>query len=454
MIVQLPVTTEVLDRNADLCPSGKAEDNKIIIEFDTRKRDYHKIFKLKRGVKIYWINERAFDVQELSGFAWPIIYRITTADGYYLNEQGQRVYFTPEVAGLSTQRKVSDVVMRLGVFLCIIVGLGARQASWLMRALFQVTVSKSAIDRWVDEVGASLPSEEEMIKLLDKEKPITQGHFDELFPLGTDKCLVVLKDEHGRIVAAQEVAHRDEEHVKPFLERMKGLGLDLAAFYIDHWQAYANAIQAVYPEADIQLDYFHILQNIWRKVWDEFRTHRRDLKERGEAAQTKWYAEKLKRLAAELWKNRYLFFKSDENLTAKEKQTVQEVLRTQPEMSFLRGFLHKVWAIFEGSTTEAEAQAKLAELKQYAAHHENDGYTKSIAFLDDNFKNMTTFLRVPGVQRNSLAESGMRVLRRLERNHDGFRSEKGQQNALKIYQAVMYLDWSIHNPPNLATSSG
>ncbi len=107
--------------------------------------------------------------------------RITTADGYYLNEQGQRVYFTPEVAGLSTQRKVSDVVMRLGVFLCVIVGLGARQASWLMQALFQAPVSKSAIDRWVDEVGASLPSEEEIIK---KEKPIMQGHFDELFPLG------------------------------------------------------------------------------------------------------------------------------------------------------------------------------------------------------------------------------------------------------------------------------
>ena len=72
------------------------------------------------------------------------------------------------------------------------------------------------------------------------------------------------------------------------------------------------------------------------------------------------------------------------------------------------------------------AQAKLAELKRYAAHHEKDGYTKSISFLEDNFKNMTTFLRVPGVQRNSLAETGMRVLRRLERNHDGFRSEKGR----------------------------
>jgi hypothetical protein len=35
-----------------------------------------------------------------------------------------------------------------------------------------------------------------------------------------------------------------------------------------------------------------------------------------------------------------------------------------------------------------------------------------IAFLEDNFKNMTTFLRMPSVQRNSLAETGMRVLRR------------------------------------------
>jgi Transposase len=454
MIIQVPVTTEVLDKNEDLSPSGKAQENKIIIEFDTRKRDYHKMFKLKGSVKIQWINQRTFDVQELSGFAWPIIYRVTTADGYYSDAQGQRIYFTPQIAGLSTVRKVSDVVLRLGVFLCVIAGLGTRQTVWLMEVLFQVTVSKSALDRWVDEVADCLPSGDEIVKLLHKEKPITQGHFDEIFPLGTNACILVLKDEHGRIVAAQEVEKRDEEHVKPFLQRLQRLGLNLTTFYIDHCQAYVNAIGVVYPQANIQFDYFHILQNIWRKVWGEFRTHRRDLKERGEAAQTKYYSEKLKRLAAELWKNRYIFFKSDENLTEKEKGIMREVLRTQPEMSFLRGFLHKVWAIFEGPTTEAEAQAKLVELKQYTAHHSEDGYTKSISFLDDNFKNMTTFLRVPGVQRNSLAETGMRVLRRLERNHDGFRSDKARQNALKIHQAVVYLGWSIHNPPNLAPSSG
>lgn len=433
MFIQVPVTTEVIEKNADLHPTGKAENNQIIIELDTRKRDYHKLFHLKRNVEIHWINERTFDVQELSGFPWAIVYRITTADGYYYKEPGRRICFTPVIDSLSTKRKVSDVVLRLSVFLCIIAGLGARQASWLMKVLFQITISKSSIDRWVDEVADTLPSEEEMVKLLHRQKPITDGHFDELFPLGTQSCVVVLKDERSRIVAMREVEKRDEEHVKPFLEWLKGIGLDLKTFYIDHWQAYANAIKAVYPQANIQLDYFHILQNIWRKVWGEFRTHRRDLKERGEAAQTQWYSEKLKDLAAKLWKNRYTFFKSEENLTPKEKETMQEVLQTQPKMSFLRGFLHKVWAIFEGPTTEAEAQVKLDELKQYVAHNENDGYTKSISFLEDNFKNMTTFLRVPGVQRNSLAETGMRVLRRLERNHDGFRSDKGRQNALKIY---------------------
>ena len=91
MIIQLPVTTEALEKNADLRPSGKAEDNQIIVEFETRKRDSHKMFQLQRSVNIHWSNERAFEAQELSGFAWPIIYRITTAAGYSLKEQGQRV---------------------------------------------------------------------------------------------------------------------------------------------------------------------------------------------------------------------------------------------------------------------------------------------------------------------------------------------------------------------------
>jgi hypothetical protein len=137
-----------------------------------------------------------------------------------------------------------------------------------------------------------------------------------------------------------------------------------------HPSGKADAIKAVYPNAQLQLDYFHILQNIWRKVMDKFRRHRRNLKERGEAAQTAWYAEKLIRMAAELWKHRYIFFKSDKNLADKEIEIMQKVLNTQPEVRFLGGFLKKVWAIFDGPTTEVEAELKLLELRQYAQFHE------------------------------------------------------------------------------------
>src|SRR3989442_512563 len=311
MYISIPVTTEVIEKNQDICKEGRYENGQIIIEIDTRRRDYKRLFEWPRGTSIEWMNERTFDVQELSSFSWPIVYRITTADGYYARD-GERVYFTPEIAGLSPQRQVTDVAVRLAVFLSIIAGLGCRKAAWLMAVLFGVVTSKSAVARWIEEIADSLPSADAMVKLLNQQKAITEGHLDEIYPKGTEAVVLVLKDEHGRIVTAQEVEQRDEEHVKPFLQRLQRLGLELTTFYIDHCQAYVNAISAVYPQAHIQFDYFHILQNIWRKVWGEFRTHRRDLKARGEAAQTKWYSAKLKRLAAELWKHRYIFSTSDE----------------------------------------------------------------------------------------------------------------------------------------------
>jgi transposase-like protein len=323
-----------------------------------------------------------------------------------------------------------------------------------MDVLFRVTVSKSAIARWVDEIADQLPSADEMVKILNQQKEITQGHLDELFPLGTTACVLVLKDEHGRLIACQEVENRDEAHVTPFLERLQGLGLRIKTFYIDHCQADVKAITAVYPEANIQFDYFHILQNIWRHLWKEFCRYRKEVNQRAQQCQTKWYANQLKTLATQLWKNRYLFFKSDSQLTAEEKERLRDILNRSNKVSFIRGFLQTVWSIFEDSTNEQAARKKLEAVKHYASGQAKDsGFTKSINFLETHVDNMITFLTVPGVQRHWLAESGMRVLRRLEQSHDGFRSDKARQNALKIYQAVMYLGWSIHDPPNLCKIS-
>jgi hypothetical protein len=57
----------------------------------------------------------------------------------------------------------------------------------------------------VEEIAASLPKGDEMIKALNEKKPITEAHFDEIFPRGADACVLALKDERGRIIAAKEV---------------------------------------------------------------------------------------------------------------------------------------------------------------------------------------------------------------------------------------------------------
>ena len=46
-------------------------------------------------------------------------------------------------------------------------------------------------------------------------------------------------------------------------------------------------------------------------------------------------------------------------------------------------------------------------------------------------------------RRGSNAESGMRLLRRLEKNHDGVRSAATRQHYMQIYQAIKSLSLDV-----------
>ena len=56
------------------------------------------------------------------------------------------------------------------------------------------------------------------------------------------------------------------------------------------------------------------------------------------------------------------------------------------------------------------------------------------------------YLRKKGMgkhRRGSNSESGMRLLRRLEKNHDGIRSAATRQHYIQIYQAMKYLSCDV-----------
>jgi hypothetical protein len=172
------------------------------------------------------------------------------------------------------------------------------------------------------------------------------------------------------------------------------------------------------------------------------------MKANSEQASTPWYKEKLKALAKSLWENRYLLFKAEERLSEEEKERLLEIMQADQKVGRLRAFLGGIWWTFEDSQDEQQAHEALAQLKQMPSDAQNpQPFEKVIRFLEEHFEWMTTFLRHEGVRRNSLAETGMRVLRRLEVEHDGFRSDQGRDNFLRIYQAIKYLGWTVYHPP-------
>ena len=448
LLLTVALRTEVLESNPDCTFTAAQEQGALVIRIDTRRQNVHQRLHLPTRTPLHWGKTHEFEVQELSGLLWPIRYRVVTQDGYYLKD-GRRVHFTTQANGLNARCGVSDVMMRAAVLLFVVAGIGYRRVAWLMAELFHVSVSKSALHRWVGIIAESLPNPDDIIRALDAQQPIRAGHLDELFPVGSHSCVLVLKDEHGRILATEDVKQRDETTVKRFLERFKALGLNFQAFYIDGCQAYYNAIRAVFGEhIAIQYDYFHILQNVWRHLWKWALRRRRLHQQRSAKVATPWYKAKLEWLVKSLWDNRYLLFTADANLTEAQRAKLAEILKADQQISRLRAFLGGVWHLFEDSRDAEQAHAALMALKALPVdNRDKRAFQNVIDFLTRNFEWMTAYLRYPGVQRNSLAETGMRLLRRLENEHDGFRTPKGRSRCLRIYQCVKYLGWKVHRPP-------
>ena len=90
-------------------------------------------------------------------------YRFIVAQGFYLDAQNQRRSFTPEIQGVSTSQHMSHSVIRLACYLAVVCGVSLRHIALLFSALFLIPITKSSIKRWIDAIGAHLPTPEEML---------------------------------------------------------------------------------------------------------------------------------------------------------------------------------------------------------------------------------------------------------------------------------------------------
>jgi hypothetical protein len=440
--VQMQFESAVTEMYQDAFVGSAIENGTTIIMFDLRKHDFHQ--ELGTQATLCWRKEAYHvNVHELSTFHNPIQYRFILAQGSYLDGQNQRVYFTPAIKGISTSQHMSHSVIRLACYLAVVCGVSLRHIALLFAALFLIPITKSSIKRWIDAIGSHLPTPEEMLRQLLVLAPATECHIDGYYPLGTDHCVMVVKDEHDRILMTHEAASENGDDAKQFLQQLKDLGLKVTAAFSDYSQSFTEAIKAVYPQARFQADHFHTVKNIWGHLKKSLLSYRRQVKASGAEKND----EQLLALAKQLWKLRWSLLKKPANISVEEKQAIAEL--TREDTGFVHSFrsiIRQLVHIFDHSHSEAQAELKLHQLRKDIQAMGDHHLDKIPQFFDDHWEQALRYLRKKGMgkhRRGSNSESGMRLLRRLEKNHDGIRSAATRQHYIQIYQAIKYLSLDV-----------
>jgi len=440
--VQMQFESAVTEMYQDAFVGSSIENGVTMITFDLRQHDFQQ--DLGTPARLCWRKESYHvDVHELSTFHNPIQYRFIVAQGSYLHDQNERVYFTPDIQGVSTSQHMSKSIIRLACYLAVVCGVSLRHIALLFSVLFLIPITKSSIKRWIDDIGSNLPTPEQMLRYLLALTPVTECHIDGYYPLGTDHCVMVVKDEHDRILMTHGVASENGDDARQFLQRLKDRGLKVTAAFSDYSQSFTEAIKVVFPHARFQADHFHTVKNIWGHLKQSLLSYRRKIKAKGEE---KTDAHVIKQ-AKTLWKLRWSLLKKPGNLSVEEKQAIAELEREDTGfVHSFRNIIRQLVNIFDHAHSEAQAQLRLKELRQDIHVLEDQHLDKILRFFDDHWDQALRYLRKKGMgkhRRGSNSESGMRLLRRLEKNHDGIRSAATRQHYLQIYQAMKYLSLDI-----------
>ena len=122
-------------------------------------------------------------------------------------------------------------------------------------------------------------------------------------------------------------------------------------------------------------------------------------------------------LAKKLWPWRWSLLKKPAHLSVEEKQAIT-----------------------------AQAKRRLQPLRQDIHAVDDEHLPKILTFFDDHWDQALRELRQKGMgkhRRGSNSASGMRLLRRLKKNHDGIRAVATRQHYMQLYQAMKYLSLDI-----------
>jgi len=251
-------------------------------------------------------------------------------------------------------------------------------------------------------------------------------------PLGTDHGVMVVQDEPDRLLLPHAAASGNGEEARQCLQRGTDRGLTVTAAFSDYCQSFTAASTAVGPPGRLQAAHCPTVKHIGGHLKKSRFSDRRKRKARGEAQQHEvWLA-----LAKKVWTWRWSLRKQPSNVSG-EAQPAMPVLESEEDgfVHRFRRLLRQLVHIFDHAPSAAQAARTLQQLRRDSQALGDQQLAKIAQFCDDHGEQARRYLRKKGLgkhRRGSNSASGMRLLRRLEKNHDGIRSAATRQHDMQI----------------------
>lgn len=428
--IQIPFRNTVIESN--VVTEVVEEEGALVIGIEPRRPEVYQPQQGEPAVRYEVYATDEIVVQELGLPGQAVRYRVAVKRARYADADAVINSFTLPIPGVSLRLGMSKAVIEKTLYFMVDRNESLDETVTLLWDLYRVKTSTSALDRIKRAASEGLPTLGQIVQMLDAVQPITQLHIDEYKAKGKRGWELVVRDEHGRLLVVLYLKKRSERKFRVVLRWLRMLGLRIRVFYVDGWSAYLAAIAAIFPQAKVQYDYFHIIQNIWRHMYKEFTCYRKRLKN------AKCEPEKQRLLRAmhkRLWKNRYLLFTHPRTLTPEDKQRLQDLLAEHEDsiLPKIVEFMQRIWDLFEKSPKKITAQLKRLDLVAEGWASLGDHFAKAMRFLAERFKNMIAHIDDSEVQRNSLAETTVRMVRRIETVRQGFKSVKGRSAHFKLW---------------------
>lgn len=317
-----------------------------------------------------------------------------------------------------------------------------RTASSLAR--LNTTGSKSSLDRWKHKEADKYKFRDIISKLdfsgilsIDEYKPKRARHYD-LIAADAVKWHILYLETVPLSPSRSGTIGRGS--IEQFCWHLKDLGVNPWAIIFDLLAAYPKQVRKVWPGIIIQYDYFHVMQHIHKHLKNALLQFRRKLK-----------GEQLEPFRQELWENKWRLLKNMDKWTARDHRLIPELIETYKDtlVEDILIFKEQLYQIFDNSSSKEEACAKRDDLSGQTWWQRSWHLRKVMKFLmSPKFDYMVTYLADNPIPRSGNIENIIAIWRQMEKVRRGFKTEKGRQNHLKLYQIKHYLN------NNLAEKSG